>query len=189
MGMRIGRLMVVVAVLAVGMGGCGKPFGGRVVYQGDYPSYQSVAEMVEKATLVVEATVARPRVDKLYPSDSGGTDPRANPQAGAPEADDDTGIVITVWSATITAVHKGINKPGDVVDVKQMGGEFDGVVYEQPGQVAFREGTTYLLFLETYPDAAASLLNPTQAQYEVVQDGSYRPVSADNRITIDKQDL
>ncbi|HTF07425.1 MAG TPA: hypothetical protein VK659_04550 [Asanoa sp.] len=117
MALRISRLTAVVVALALAMGGCGKPFGGRVVYQGDYPSYQSAAELVERATLVIEATVARPRVDKLYASD-GGTDPKANPQAGAPEAVEDTGVVITVWSATIGKVHKGAGKPGDVIDVQ-----------------------------------------------------------------------
>jgi hypothetical protein len=188
MALRISRLTAVVVALALAVAGCGKPFGGRVVYQGDYPSYQNAAELVEKATLVIEATVAGPHVDKLYPS-GGGTDPETNPQAGAAEPEDDPGLVITVWSATVKTVHKGSAKPGDVVEVKQMGGQFDGVVYEQEGQVPFREGTTYLLFLETYPDAAASLLNPDQAQYEVTQDGTYRPVSEDNQITVTRENL
>jgi hypothetical protein len=177
MALRMRWLTAVVVVFAFALSGCGKAFGGRVVYEGDYPAYNSAAEMVDKATLVIEATVAGPHVDMLYPSDDDGAHVEG------------TGVVVTVWSATITAIHKGSNKPGDAVDVKQMGGEFDGVVYEQHGGVAFREGVTYLLFLETYPDAAASLLNPTQAQYEVAEDGSYRPVSPDNRITVSRADL
>ncbi|GIF46508.1 hypothetical protein DFJ67_8363 [Asanoa ferruginea] len=178
MGLRISRLTVIAVAALLAVGGCGKAFGGRVVYQGDYPSYQSLAELTEKATLIIEATVSGPRVDKLYASRDDGTEPN-----------DDTGIVITVWSASVKAVHKGSSKPGDVVAVKQTGGQLDGVVYEEAGGVPLREGTTYLLFLETYPDAAASLLNPTQAQYEVAQDGTYRPVSEDNLITINRDDL
>lgn len=175
MTMRMSRPAAVVVALALAVAGCGKAFGGRVVYQGDYPSYQSAAELLAKATLVIEATPARPRVDKLYPS--GGS------------RDQDTGIVITVYAATVTKVHKGDRKPGDVVDVQQMGGLFDGVSYEQEGGVPFRQGTTYLLFLETFPDAPAALLNPTQAQYEVALDGSYRTVTDANTITVHGDDL
>ncbi|MEV0719828.1 hypothetical protein [Asanoa sp. NPDC050611] len=183
------KLCAVVAVAAMALAGCGKPFGGRVVYQGDYPYYETVADLMAKADLVIEATVADPRAGMLYPSGEGGTDPQANPQAGAPEPKAppaDLGIVITIWSATVTKVHKG--RPTQAtVQVQQMGGERDGVVYEQPGAVAFTEGTTYLLFLETYPDSPASLLNPDQAQY-TVEAGTYRPVG-DNKLTVTPADL
>ncbi|MEV4624062.1 hypothetical protein AB0J74_35790 [Asanoa sp. NPDC049573] len=188
MAMRISRLVGGALALALAVGGCGKPFGGRVVYQGDYPHYRSAAELMDRASLVIEATVARPRVDKLYP-DGGGSGPKADPRAGAPEPVEDTAVVITVWSATIKVVHKGPNKPGDVVDVHQVGGLLDGVSYEQDAAVPFREGDTYLLFLETYPDSSAALLNPYQAHYEVDPDGTFRPVSADNQIAVTGNDL
>ncbi|WP_203711207.1 hypothetical protein [Asanoa siamensis] len=179
------RKFAVIAAVTLAVAGCGRPFGGRVVYQGDYPSYATVAELVDKASLVVEATLADPRDGVLYPSGAGGTDPVTDPQAGAPPGD--SGVVITIWTATVTQVHKGRTKPGALIEVQQTGGERDGVVYEQPGAVPFAEGTPYLLFLETYPDAPASLLNPTQAQY-VVEPTGYRPVG-DNTLTVTAADL
>ncbi|GAA1856889.1 hypothetical protein [Asanoa iriomotensis] len=181
------KLLAATMVAAMALAGCGKPFGGRVVYEGDYPSYETVADLMAKADLVIEATVAEPRVDVLYPSGDGGTDPRADPQAGAPEAAPpaDSGIVITVWSAAVTRVHKGT--PGLLVDVQQMGGERDGVVYEQPSAVHFEDGATYLLFLATFPDAPAALLNPYQAVYLVEQHG-YRTLG-DNRLRVSIADL
>ncbi|SDY94155.1 hypothetical protein SAMN05421684_2456 [Asanoa ishikariensis] len=172
--MALRRIVAVAVVALLAAGGCGKALGGRVVYQGDYPRYQSVAELLERATLVVEATTANPRFDKLYPTDG--------------EKTEETAVVITVYDATVTKVHKGSARVGQVVQVKQMGGEIDGVVYEQPEQVPFRDGTPYLLFLETYPDAAASLLNPDQAQYEVDPAGGYKPLG-DNTLTVTAADL
>ncbi|MEV4534763.1 hypothetical protein AB0J82_13125 [Asanoa sp. NPDC049518] len=169
---RIAAAAALVVLLAVG--GCGRASGERVAYQGDYPHYESVAALLEKATLVVEVTTANPRFDKLYPIDGPKTD--------------DTAVVITVYDATVTRVHKGPAKTGDVIEVQQTGGESDGVVYEQPGQVPFHEGTAYLLFLETYPDSPASLLNPDQAQYEVDPAGGYRSVG-ENTLTVTGKDL
>ena len=168
------RIAAVVLVLVLGVGACGRPDGGRVVYQGDYPHYQSVAELREKADLVVEAAVADPRVGKLYPTDG--------------ERNDASAVVITIYDAIVTRVHKGSARAGDVVEVQQTGGESDGVVYEQPSQVPFREGTAYLLFLSTFPDAPAALLNPYQGQYEVDPAGTYRPVG-DNTLTVTATDL
>ena len=168
------RVAAVVLVLVLGVGACGRAAGGRVVYQGDYPRYQSVAELLDTADLVVEAAVANPRVGKLYPTDG----PR----------NDETAVVITIYDATVARVHKGSARAGDVVEVHQTGGEIDGVVYENPEQVPFREGTAYLLFLATYPDSPASLLNPDQGQYEVDPAGTYRPVG-DNTLTVTAKDL
>ncbi|SNT51710.1 hypothetical protein SAMN05421812_10851 [Asanoa hainanensis] len=167
-------MLAVAVVVLLAVAGCGRVFGGRVVYEGDYPRYQSVAELMERATLVVEATPANPRFEKLYPTDGPKTD--------------DTAVVVTVYDATVTRVHKGSARPGDVVQVKQMGGEMGGVVYESAEEVPFRTGTAYLLFLETYPDSPASLLNPDQAQYEIDPAGGYQPVS-DNTLTVTAADL
>jgi len=165
------RIAAVLAVLVLGVGACGQ---SRVVYQGDYPHYESVAELVKKANLVVEVAVADPRVGKLYPTDG----PR----------NDETAVVITIYDATVAKVHKGSVRTGDVIEVQQMGGESDGVVYENPEVVPFREGTPYLLFLETYPDSPAALLNPDQGQYEVDPAGTYRPVG-DNTLAVTAKDL
>ncbi|MDG4827231.1 hypothetical protein O7635_35750 [Asanoa sp. WMMD1127] len=173
MGVRARAFVAALVVTALAGGACGRPFSGRVVYQGDHPYYRSVAELRDKADLVVEVTVADPRVDKLYPTDLG------------PEPPEETGVVITVYAATVTKVHKGT--PDPIIQVQQMGGESNGVVYEQEGGIPFTEGVAYLLFLAQYPDAPAALLNPYQAQYEISGSG-YRSLG-DNQLTVTPADL
>jgi hypothetical protein len=169
----VGRTLCAVTLAAtLALAACGEPAGGRVLYQGDYPHYETVADLVAKSDLVIEATVTNPRSGVLYPT---GEEPR-------PE----TGVVITIWSATVSQVHKGA--AAATLEVQQTGGERDGVTYEQPGAVPFVAGRTYLLFLATFPDAPAALLNPGQAQHTVEADGTYRPVG-DNTLRVTAADL
>ncbi|MEU4532618.1 hypothetical protein AB0F49_30740 [Micromonospora ureilytica] len=50
---------------------------------------------------------------------------------------------------------------------QQLGGKLDGVTYSEEHGVPLLDNGQYTLFLETYSDQPASLLNPVQAQYPV----------------------
>ena len=74
--------------------------------------------------------------------------------------------VITVRTFRLTRVFKGDMRAGSTLEVKQLGGELGGVVYVEEDAVPLDPSAgKYILFLQTYPDAAASLLNPWQGQY------------------------
>lgn len=160
-----------------------------VEYHMDYPAYDTSDSLYQKADLVVEASVGTAtRVQQLLPA-APPNDPKANPNAGTGNgvsaAD---GVVVTVFQATVTKVLKGTAKPGQAVEVKQLGGVFKGKTYQEVGATHLKSGTNYLLFLALFPDAPASLLNPTQGQYPL--DSSGRPSSLpDNKITIAPADL
>ena len=163
-----------------------------VTSQADYPSYATAGDLARRATLIVEARFSEePRVEEEFPSDASDiTDPQLNPNAGVPEQEQVTeiGIVITVHRATVERVHKGSVEPGDIIEVKELGGTLGGVRYEYADSAPIATGRSYLLFLETYPDSPASLLNPLQAKYELDADGN--PVSAPgNTITLTGIDL
>lgn len=68
-------------------------------------------------------------------------------------------------------MYKGDAKPGQLIDVGQLGGSYKGVDYVQAEATKLKGGDTYVLFLETYPDAPAALLNPNQAQYQLDASG------------------
>jgi hypothetical protein len=149
--------------------------GETVVYHSDYPGYDTLPALYKKADLVVEARVAGPgQVRELQASD-GGSDPKANPNAGvdAPQQAREP-VVVTVFQAKISHVFKGSAKVGGSVEVKQLGGQVKGITYQEEGAVALQGGTTYLLFLAVFPDAPASLLNTDQAQYAVDSSGTLR---------------
>jgi hypothetical protein len=149
-----------------------------VQYHADYPAYDSVDSLYKTADLVIEGTLTgTPQVRQLNPA-AGVSDPRLNPNAGAPGAANKAEpVVITVSTLTVTRVHKGAAKVGSTIEVKQLGGTLNGVNYSAEGVSAFRAQTPYLLFLATFADAPASLLNPEQGQYVLDAAGNPTRVS------------
>ncbi|GLX01474.1 hypothetical protein Misp02_55600 [Microtetraspora sp. NBRC 16547] len=139
-----------------------------VTYHADYPAYDSAGNLFTKADVVVEATVSgNPvRVQELKP-DTTSDDPKLNPAAGAPagQAAPADPVVITVYQAEVKKVFKGSAQPGQMIEIQQLGGQLNGVTYQEAEAHPLKQNTGYVLFLETYPDAPAALLNPLQGQY------------------------
>ncbi|WP_212816750.1 hypothetical protein [Polymorphospora rubra] len=159
--------------------------------QVDYPYYESPAALFDRADLVVEADLSPDsRVTLLEPDPPTGTDPAANPQAGM-ESDAEPApgaLVITVYTARAVTVFKGEVRVGQNIEVKEMGGTLRGVRHEVAGAVPLNGGERYVLFLSTYPNAPASLLNPQQGQYRVDDSGALSAVPG-NELTLTRADL
>ncbi|WP_238016341.1 hypothetical protein KZZ52_57860 [Dactylosporangium sp. AC04546] len=140
----MGRV-VLAALLALALAACGRPAlpTGRVENQADYPMYDNIQMLHERATLVVAGSVLSDEVRSI------------------------DGLAYTVYRVQVDRRFKGTS--ASLIDVKQVSAEAGGI--------PLRTGTRYVLFLETYPDSPASLLNPAQAQY-VLRDGE-RPERVD----------
>jgi predicted component of type VI protein secretion system len=159
-----------------------------VEYHADYPAYDSVDSLYKTADLVIEGRLTgTPQVRQLSPVVDV-ADPRLNPNAGVAGAAKAEPVVITVSTLTVTRVHKGAAKVGSTIEVKQLGGTYSGVTYRAEGVSAFRAQTPYLLFLATFADAPASLLNPEQGQYVLDAAGNPTRVSP-NGIAVSAADL
>ncbi|SEG96677.1 hypothetical protein SAMN05444920_11039 [Nonomuraea solani] len=166
-----------------------------ILYRADYPQYESADALYDKANLVVEARiVGEPRYlqEKEAAPDPAETDPQLNPQAGAPAAvaaqPEAPPMVITVYTAQIVKVFKGEAKEGQSIEVKELGGTFDGVTYQEEHTTALNQDSGYVLFLETYPDSPAALLNPVQAKYPL--DAAGNPASLpENSIKLARTEL
>jgi hypothetical protein len=145
--------------------------------QADYPVYGSAGELWERADLVAEIVIDgsgvrdRLRPTILAPDDEGYDDPAADALAGLgddaraeveAELDADDGIPITVVEARIVRVWKGA-PGGATVAIQQLGDSETAAA----DVTYLADGEEYLVFLETYDDAPASLLNPWQAQYRL----------------------
>ncbi|MEV4628666.1 hypothetical protein AB0J90_20585 [Micromonospora sp. NPDC049523] len=181
---------MVAAVAMLGVSGCAAdaptgdtgPTGSVVDYHPDYPSYENLASLYEQADVVIEATIEPgTKVQNLTPSKVSESDPQLNPNAGMPSGQQQASeaLVVTVFQAKANRVFKGDVKPGALVPVKQLGGDYQGVTYRETDAVALRSGTGYILFLALFPDSPASLLNPDQAQYPLDAAGKPGPVSAE----------
>ena len=152
---------------------------GVRVYKPDYPQYLSAEELLQAASVVVRARSVGPgRVMKLLPTSR---------QGGAGQAVDE-GVIVTVTTFRVAAVIKGQLDRGALIEIKQLGGLFEGVNYVEEGAAPLRRDTVYDLFLQTYPDAPASLLNPVQGQYVVQADGRSASLPG-NTVTVNAEEL
>ncbi|MFI7705403.1 hypothetical protein [Nonomuraea sp. NPDC049480] len=188
---RLGAVFVA-AVFATGCSAGEK----TIIYEADYPVYESADALFDRATLVVEGRVTgQPRVlqqTEELPEDPQETDPQLNPNAGAPAQakarTEEPPTVITVYSVEVLKVFKGEAKPGQIVEVKELGGELDGVTYKEVDLVPLRTEQGYTMFLETYPDSPAALLNPQQGKYPLDASGNPQPL-AENPVKLTRTDL
>jgi hypothetical protein len=164
-----------------------------VVYYPDYPGYETGKDLFTQATAVVEGRVStQARTEKMTPvAPADLTDPEQNPQYGAPagaQAEEPGPVVITVRTVEIVKVFKGDLKPGDTVEIKELGGQVDGVSYVEHEATPLVKEKTYALFLQTYPNAPASLLNSQQGKYLVTGASGYASMPG-NKITLSRTAL
>ncbi len=176
--LRLGLTIGLVALL----GGCAASWGAHE-YHPMYPEYANAEDLTTAATDIVIGVVESSEVRKIditAPSDS--KDPAENPTLGA-EGDALDGIyVYTVLQLRVEDVRKGDHAPGDVIEIKQLGGSIDGKTYVEEGATALSVGSTYGLFLMSFRGAPASLLNSSQASYLQDETGTFTPVTANNPI-------
>lgn len=142
-----------------------------------FANYTSAEQMTTEATDVVQAKfTGKTRVVEIGPSaPAPGADEKSNPSLNAPSADvPNDKIVYTVYEMRAQKVFKGTLKPGQTFEVKQMGGLVGKVRYMPEESAPLDQGNSSLLFMVSFPDAPASILNPTQGLYRVDDTGAAR---------------
>ncbi|MFE2869294.1 hypothetical protein [Embleya sp. NPDC059259] len=180
----------VTTVAACGSSDSGSSASDRVSYHAAFPEFASSDEMYATADSVVSGVVQPgSEVRELAPIVVDSDDPKLNPQAGTEATEEPREpVVVTVHRVRITELHKGPGKVGDVIEVKQLGGTLGKTTYESQETTSLKAGTPYLLFLNTYPDAPASVLTPIQGQYTL--DGQGAPQSLpNNKLKLTDADL
>ena len=79
---------------------------------------------------------------------------------------DSTGIPYTLYEIKIKKIYKG-NVEGDTITIKRPGGQVDSNEYVLEDATAILEGETYLFLAEQYENTYPSLLNASQASYNL----------------------
>lgn len=151
----------------------------EVTYHASYPEFTSSEELYSKADLVIEVEVQPgTEVQNLPAGGTDSDDPRLNPEAGGGSGEQpaEDPVVVTVHKIRITELHKGVGNVGDIVEVKELGGDLDGTEYISEGTTPLIAGKPYLLFLTTFPDAPASMITPVQGQYPLDAAGEPQPL-------------
>jgi len=83
--------------------------------------------------------------------------------------------VFTVSDVEVKKVLKGSLKPGQMIQVKQWGGEYQGTRYIVDGESEFfSKNMRGIFFIQMYKDVPASCLNPYQGFVKIV-DGKIEP--------------
>lgn len=136
-----------------------------MIMAADYPTYDTLADAVNEADVVVRGSFVHSAADVLLPdvSPTDG-DAQTNPQFGVvPSADalEDLRVPITTSTLEVSEVLKGSLKPGQDIQVSQLGGELDGVRYREASTtlLADASGDEFLLLLSQHNDGTYDMIN------------------------------
>ncbi len=83
------------------------------------------------------------------------------------------GVIFTVSDVTVEQVFKGDCKPGDIMQVKQMGGRYNNKDYYTEELEIFDTNMRGFFFLKTFLDYPAEAINPYQGFVKIVDSKVY----------------
>jgi len=122
----------------------------------DYPEYNTARELVDSSDLVVSGTVENITYEMLDVRSKESKDSSTESEY----------IPYTIYEIKIENVYKGDVKD-DIIYIKRPGGKFDHTEYILEGAPLIQEKKTYLFLVKTYEHSYPSLLNVSQASYDM----------------------
>ncbi|SHM75816.1 hypothetical protein [Gracilibacillus kekensis] len=137
----------------------------EVFYTGGYFNLHEDVESLENlANLVVKGKVLGTTVEWRDPAiEPDETDDEYSNPGGEI---DHTKLIFTVHKVKVDHSYKGDIEKGDIIEVKQIGGEIGNTIMIDEDVSYLEKDKEYILFLETLDDSPANLLNPFQGSYE-----------------------
>lgn len=158
----------------------------------DYPAYSSVDDLKAAADLIVEVEIGEYYYDLLLPVYEG-DDPELNPYAGTGQklpSPKDGAVPITVYEAVVRTSYVGHLKGGEILQIKQLGGEIDDTRIIVPEVKSLASGDTVLVFLQEFSDSPSSILGGDAGLFTRTETGTYVSVSqTENRLTVSPDQL
>ena len=125
----------------------------------EYPSYDTANDLVNSADLIFSGTVESISYEDLNVRTESGTDSTT----GLSSSDS---IPYTIYEIKVDTIYKGTAQE-DTISIKVPGGEIDGTQYIVDDAPTISLGETYLFLTKTYENTYPSLLNVTQATYDL----------------------
>ncbi|GGG09240.1 hypothetical protein [Paenibacillus aceti] len=139
----------------------------EVLIDASFPKYNNLDELENRANLIIEGRVLSSTFKFLNvaerPSQPG--DDQLNP--GTTPADSPP-IPYTIYDVEVQKVYKGAVTEKETIQVKQVGGENQQTIFKVNDTSELKEEGDYIMFLATFDNSPASLLNPIQGSYELV---------------------
>lgn len=125
----------------------------------EYPVFDTAEDIVDASNLVFSGTVTEISYETLNAKSETGADTLT----GLLESSD---IPYTIFEISVDQVYKG-NVDGDTILIKRPGGKLDGETFVLDDASLIEQGETYLFITEGYENSYPSLLNVTQASYNI----------------------
>ena len=144
------------------------PTTKTVTISADYPKYDNLENLVEKADTIIKGKVIDYTYSDLNVTEESQPDDELQNPGG--EKDNST-IPYTIFTVEIEEAYK---EEKDTIQIKTLGGIVGDTEYvlEDSSGSNIEEGKKYVFFLETYANSPASLLNSTQSSYEYDEHGN-----------------
>lgn len=164
------RIVSALIILSCGVAVCGgyrntvgKTEGKTAVISvdADYPQYNSASELVKQADAVVSGKVTNIQYKMLDVSTQSGKDSETG-------LDSSTAMPYTLYTISVDKVYKKDKTLGDsTITVKCLGGKIDNTVYKLENAKPIKKDKKYMFLLKTYNNSYPSMLNVTQASYDM----------------------
>ena len=181
------RSLIALCSILVFASGCAKPLVKDVILNSDYPYYGTLEKAKEAADVIIEGKILSEKTAALDYAETLTDEQENDPQMNPGGETDSVRIPYTIYTVEIEQVYKGNVLAGESLEVKQVGGIADNIHYTEEDAADIEIGSTYIMFLVTYPDSPASLINPIEGIYEYKDD---RIISNDkNKIILALSDL
>ncbi|WP_427051705.1 hypothetical protein [Paenibacillus sp. TC-CSREp1] len=148
-----------------------------IIASEDYPSYGSVDALSERADTIVKGNVIQTRVQALNDMAQANSSSLNDINAAESAVNEQVSFdkIYTIYTVQVTDSYKGHYSAGDQIEVKQLGGQLGNTEIVNDDSVKLMPTKDYVLFLETYEDTPASLLNTVQSLYVI------KPASKSNQ--------
>lgn len=157
----------------------------KVYMSYDYPSYKNFESLTERADTIIKGKIVDFKYTEInITQEVNSDDEKLNPGGKK----DESTVPYTIYTVEVYKTFKGNINKKETIEVKEPGGIINNTEYLNEHSANLKKGKQYVFFLETYPEAPASLLNPIQASYEYDSNENIIP-KEDNKIKIKMKDL
>ena len=132
-----------------------------IAMDADYPQYNSASALVKQADAVVSGKVTNVQYKMLDVSTQSGKDSETGLESS-------TAMPYTLYTISVDKVYKKDKTLSDsTITIKCPGGKFDNTVYKLENAKAIEKGKKYMFLLNSYNNSYPSMLNVTQASYDM----------------------
>jgi hypothetical protein len=167
--------------------GCAKIPNKEVLIYTVYPAYNNIDEIIQSAELIMKGNIISSQVVMLDTTEPITEDQKNDPQMNPGGETNSLSLPYTVYEVEIQQIYKGKVVEGNTIEFKQLGGTVGNIHYTEEDAMNIEVGSTYILFLETYSNSPASLINQVQGIYEYKDNKIIG--NSKNTIILDLKDL